>query len=179
MYGITSKTARIIAIAGLALGIAAIATPAAADGNYNRGHGGGHGGSHGGKGSYGKSGHGHHGAQKQKHAYKRGYKQGYRNGHSNSHGHRRNHAYWRKHGHHGVSVYAWKPFGHRPAYAHRRIQAACHPVVGNGRDHFGRRAKFGGTMCYDRFGYGYVVAGSRHVIHYYLRGRTQKNQFQN
>ena len=40
-------------------------------------------------------------------------------------------------------------------------------VVGKGRDHFGRRAKFGGTMCYDRFGYGYVVAGSRHVIHYY------------
>jgi hypothetical protein len=66
-----------------------------------------------------------------------------------------------------VTVYAWKPVGHRPAYHNRRIQAACHPVVGHGRDHFGRQAKFGGTMCYDRFGNGYVVAGSRHVIHYY------------
>lgn len=163
MYGITSKTARIIAIAGLALGATAIATPAVADGNHNRGHGG----KHGGYSSYGKSGHGHHGGQKQKHAYKKGYKQGYKNGHRSSYRHHRSRAYWRKHGHHGVSVYAWKPRSHRPAYTQRRIHAACHPVVGNGRDHFGRRAKFGGTMCYDRFGYGYVVAGSRHVIHYY------------
>jgi hypothetical protein len=82
-------------------------------------------------------------------------------------GHREGPGYWRKHGHHGVTVHFWKPVAPRPAYYPRRVQAACHPVIGRGTDHFGRAAKFGGTMCYDRFGRGYVVPGSRHVIHYY------------
>jgi len=136
MYGITSKTAKFFAIASIALGVAAIASPAVA-GGYSKGHGD--------YKRYGKPGHGY----------------------SHNHGYRHNRNYWRRHGHHGVRVYAWKPLRHRPAYAHRRIVTACHPVVGHGRDHFGRRAKFGGTMCYDRFGAGYVVAGSRHVIRYY------------
>lgn len=87
--------------------------------------------------------------------------------HSRSDHGRYGHRYWHKHGHHGVAVHAWRPARHRPPYQARRIHAACHPVIGHGRDHFGRKAKFGATMCYDRYGRGYVVAGSRHVIRYF------------
>ena len=75
--------------------------------------------------------------------------------------------YWKKYGHHGVTVYSWKPTGHWAGYRGRTVRAACHPVVGNGRDHFGRRAKFGGTLCYDRTGQAYIKPGSRHVIRYF------------
>lgn len=92
-------------------------------------------------------------------------KYGYDDG--RDYGNRQGHGYWRKHGHHGVNVHVWRPLPHRPAYYGRTVRAACHPVVGFGTDHFGRRAKFGGTMCYDRHGHGYVVSGSRHVIRYY------------
>ena len=34
-------------------------------------------------------------------------------------------------------------------------------------DRYGRKVKFGGTMCYDRYGDSYIVKGSRHIIHYY------------
>lgn len=168
MYGIMSKTAKVITIAGLALGISAIALPAeAGDRHGNRG----------GHGSYGKS-YGYHGGYKhkrgyRKHAYKKGYRKGYRRGYAKGrkqaykHGRRYNHSYWRKHGHHGVTVYGWTSRSHRSGYGRHRVGGACHPVVGKGRDHFGRRAKFGGTMCYDAYGRGYVVAGSRYVIRYF------------
>lgn len=207
MYGITSKTATVIVIAGLALGISAIAIPAAAGdrGGHGRGHhsfGKSHG-FHGGqkhrrafkkhghrKHSFKRHGHREHGFKRhghrfkkrgfkkhgfkfKKHGYKKGYRKGYRHGYSKGHkriykyGRRYNHSYWRKHGRHGVTVYGWKSHGHRSAYPNYRLGASCHPIVGHGRDHFGRRAKFGGTMCYDHYGRGYVVAGSRHVIRYY------------
>jgi len=41
----------------------------------------------------------------------------------------------------------------------------CHPVS-KVRYHHGRKARFGGTMCYDAYGYGYVVPGSRYLIGY-------------
>lgn len=44
--------------------------------------------------------------------------------------------------------------------------SACHNVSKDGYAH-GRNARIGGTMCYDRYGQGYVVPGSRYVIHYY------------
>jgi len=159
MYGIMSKTARFIAITGLAAGVAAIALPAKAGDRF--GHQGGH-------GSYGKS-HAYHGGHGGKHAYKKGYRRGYAQGRKQAywHGHRYNHSYWRKYGHPGVTVYGWKPYGHWSGYTQFRIDSSCHPVIGTGRDHFGRRAEFGGTMCYDRFGRGYVVADSRYVIRYY------------
>ncbi len=71
------------------------------------------------------------------------------------------------------------PYYHYPYYgygaysysgqhsSHQSRQRRCHPVTGIGRDRYGRRAKFGGTMCYDRYGSSYIVPGSRHVIHYY------------
>ena len=75
--------------------------------------------------------------------------------------------YWKKYGHSGVTVYAWKPVRAWPGYEYRRTYATCQAVVGNGYDHFGRRARFGGTMCYDRAGRAYIVPGSRYVIRYF------------
>ena len=43
--------------------------------------------------------------------------------------------------------------------------AGCHPVHRFGQWN-GRPAKVGGTMCYNRNGRGYVVSGSRYLIHY-------------
>ena len=43
----------------------------------------------------------------------------------------------------------------------------CHTVSKTGYDGYGRKAKIGGTMCYDSYGNSYVVKGSRYVIHYY------------
>lgn len=165
MYGIMSKTAKSIAIAGLALGIVAIALPAKAGDRHDQ---------RGGHGSYYGKPHGYHGGythkrRYRKHAYRKGYRQGYAQGRRQAYrrGNRYNHSYWRKYGHPGVTVYGWKPYGRWSGYTQFRIDGSCHPVVGHGRDHFGRRAKFGGTMCYDRFGRGYVVADSRYVIRYY------------
>ena len=58
--------------------------------------------------------------------------------------------------------------GHRyyKPSAHRGYGRACHTVSKIGYDN-GRKAKIGGTMCYNAYGNSYVVKGSRHVIHYY------------
>jgi len=77
------------------------------------------------------------------------------------------HRYWQNHGHHGVRGYAWRRAYPRGFHRYHWVDAPCHPVVGYGHDHFGRRAEFGGTMCYDRFGRGYVVPGSRYLIRYF------------
>ena len=42
----------------------------------------------------------------------------------------------------------------------------CHQTSKIGYRH-GRKAKIGGTMCYNRYGKGYIVSGSHHVIRYY------------
>ena len=58
----------------------------------------------------------------------------------------------------------------RPYYkpaAHRGYGRACHTVSKIGYDNYGRKAKIGGTMCYNSYGNSYVVKGSRYVIHYY------------
>ena len=53
-----------------------------------------------------------------------------------------------------------------PRYrSHVPSAAACHPVFRFGIWH-GRPAKAGGTMCYNAYGNGYVVSGSRYLIHY-------------
>ena len=192
MYGIRSTTAKFILPATLVVAIAAFASPAQAGSKHYGGHG-----VHGGYAKYGNPGyyHGKKYKKSYKRAYRKGYRQGYRKGYRNGarfgYGHAPkygkkfyykprykfryksdyapNRKYWRKHGRHGVTVQAWKPAAPppRPAYKPYRAKGACHPVVGHGSDHFGRRAKFGGTMCYDRRGHGYVVAGSRYVIRYY------------
>lgn len=48
-----------------------------------------------------------------------------------------------------------------------RYSAGCRAVIKFGFDRFGRRAKIGGTMCFDRYGNPYILSHSRHVIHYY------------
>ena len=87
---------------------------------------------------------------------------GYKKYDSDRRWHHYDQRYWKKHGHHGVTTYGWKP-----AYGYKRNFPGCRPVVSHGRDHFGRRAKFGGTLCYDRIGNPYVVPGSRYVIRYF------------
>ena len=41
----------------------------------------------------------------------------------------------------------------------------CHAVSKWGYDNYGQKAKISGTMCYDVYGQGYVVPGSRYIIH--------------
>jgi hypothetical protein len=58
----------------------------------------------------------------------------------------------------------------RPHYAYdgyRPHKRSCHRVTKVEYARHGRKAKIGGTMCYDRHGNPYIVAGSRYVIHYY------------
>jgi hypothetical protein len=63
-----------------------------------------------------------------------------------------------------------RPTYYRPlAYRYYRpvYRPACHFVVKDAYDAYGRFAKFGGTMCYDAYGRAYIAPGSRHIIHYY------------
>ena len=54
---------------------------------------------------------------------------------------------------------------HQQAYQTRGGNSGCHPV--NKYGHWnGRSARVGGTMCYNSHGAGYVVSGSRYLIHY-------------
>lgn len=129
MYGIKSKTAKVIVLTLAALGVATFAAATAAA-------------------------HDDHGVV-------------YRKYDSDHRWHSYDRRYWKKYGHHGVTVYGWKPVGRWPSFHYGQARAACHAVVSNGRDHFGRRARFGGTMCYDRAGRAYVVPGSRYVIRYF------------
>ncbi|MEE9140472.1 MAG: hypothetical protein V3U18_06815 [Alphaproteobacteria bacterium] len=59
--------------------------------------------------------------------------------------------------------------GLRLSYGHGRhaFGRACHAVSKIGHVGHGRKANIGGTMCYDRHGVSYIVAGSRYIIHYY------------
>ena len=67
-------------------------------------------------------------------------------------------------GHHGHRHY----YGGHGAYGGSyRYLRHCRKVVKTGYDRFGRRAKIGRTMCFDRFGNSYILSHSRHVIHYY------------
>ena len=47
---------------------------------------------------------------------------------------------------------------------HHGSARSCHPVHKWVTDHYGRQSQIGGTMCYDAYGNGYVVPGSRYVI---------------
>ncbi len=57
--------------------------------------------------------------------------------------------------------------GHTHGHGHAGYSAGCRAVIKYGFDRFGRRAKIGGTMCFDRYGNSYILSHSRHVIHYY------------
>jgi len=84
----------------------------------------------------------------------RGYGQGFR-GPGRGHGH--------------AHFYAPpKSFGHGRGYRRGAagVGRGCHPVWKRGHWR-GYPAKVGGTMCYDAYGQGFVVRGSRYLIHYY------------
>lgn len=134
MFGIGTKSAKLIAAATVAVGIGAIGAPSVAEaGDDGWRHG-------------GRSFHGHH---------------------KHKQFHQRRHDFHGHHGHGRAVVHVWRPAP--PVTVIRRpwVRGACHPVVGRGFDGFGRPATFGGTMCYDGFGNGFVVAGSEHVIGYF------------
>jgi len=50
---------------------------------------------------------------------------------------------------------------HRP---YRKHTKSCHPVSKTVEGRRGYRKEIGGTMCYDRKGYAYIVPGSRYRI---------------
>ncbi len=52
------------------------------------------------------------------------------------------------------------------SYRSNNYTRACHKVSKTGYWR-GEHARIGGTMCYDRYGNGYVVEGSRYLIGYY------------
>ena len=173
---------------GVAAGLAMYAATAKADPKviYYNGHKGGQ-----------KHVHKHHHGKGHKvgphRSYRKGFEHGYRKGvkhghkhakkHRYGHGHKHKHAYKRPY-HRGAKHYGysghgfgffygipgphyWKPAHPRPFRGYRKVRARCHPVSRFGHDRYGRRAKLGATKCYDKFGHGYIVRGSRHVIHYY------------
>ncbi len=72
------------------------------------------------------------------------------------------------HGHHryyrGQSFHYGR---HGSRFRSYRYLRHCRKVVKFGHDRYGRRAKIGGTLCFDRYGTAYILSHSRHVIHYY------------
>lgn len=90
--------------------------------------------------------------------------------------HKKKHHKHRHHNHHGnrhkhqnggffLSFGARGPVVHY-GEDHQQYARKCHGVVTDGYFN-GRYAKVGGTMCYDRAGNGYIVDGSRYLVHYY------------
>ncbi len=72
------------------------------------------------------------------------------------------------HGHHRYYRGLGFHYGrHGSRFGHYRYLGWCREVTKYGFDRFGRRAKIGGTMCFDRYGNSYILSHSRHVIHYY------------
>ncbi len=120
--------------------------------------------------SFGHRRHGRH-AKSFRHGRRHGFGHGRRHGHTKfflglaipfahfvlgAHGH---HRYYRGLGFH---------YGrHGSRFGHYRYLGWCREVTKFGHDRFGRRAKIGGTLCFDRYGNSYILSHSRHVIHYY------------
>ena len=87
-----------------------------------------------------------------KHAYRQPY-------YGRRHKHRRHFNRRRKHNNY---YYSNNYYQNGPRYANQ----GCQPTSKSGYWH-GRQARIGGTMCYDAYGNGYIVQGSRYLIHYY------------
>ena len=78
------------------------------------------------------------------------------------------HGYKKAHGTYRVNApvarYGWAPV-YRSGYRYNPNH--CHRVSKDGYTRNGRKVKFGGTMCYDKHGRGFILNGSRHIIRYY------------
>lgn len=71
-------------------------------------------------------------------------------------------------GHGVIGGYSYGgPGSYGLGHGRTRYSAGCRAVTKFGFDRFGRRAKIGGTLCFDRYGNSYILSRSRHVIHYY------------
>lgn len=96
---------------------------------------------------------GHHSYKKRHHShYDGGKHRHYKKRHARKHRTKRHD----RHGHGGYG-YAGKGYA--------KHSYGCHPVS-KVKWHHGRKARFGGTMCYDQYGNGYVVPGSRYLVGY-------------
>jgi len=94
-------------------------------------------------------------------AHHRRYQQHHRPYYAPRRHHRSNH-----YGGHSRRHYSYSDGGYNDRHSYRANgNSACHPVSKFGSWH-GRPAKVGGTMCYNGHGRGYVVSGSRYLIHY-------------
>ena len=67
---------------------------------------------------------------------------------------------------HGYGVIGRHGHGYGLGPGRARYSAGCGAVIKYGFDRFGRRAKFGGTRCFDRYGNPYILSHSRHVLYY-------------
>ena len=77
---------------------------------------------------------------------------------------RRHHRYWRGPWWWGGYYRPYyRPYAYPPPYY--GAGRGCHRTSKIGYWH-GYRARIGGTMCYDAYGYPYIVPGSRYLIHY-------------
>lgn len=75
------------------------------------------------------------------------------------HGLHRHHRHFQRHRGHRFRGHRSAGFGHR----YFRSPRGCHPVSRYVYNRYGDLVKVRGTMCYDQFGRGYVVPGSRHA----------------
>lgn len=98
---------------------------------------------------------------------------GYSGGH-NSHHSSVYLGYSNKRNHHNKKHYSYNSYPTRSYGNHHNYyrnsynnnyQKACHPVSKRTVDHYGHYKDVGGTMCYDSYGQGYVVNGSRYLKH--------------
>ena len=85
-------------------------------------------------------------------------------GHYGGHHYKRRHYGHRRHGHHRRHHYK-RGYAARHSYgSHSGHGRHCKPVHKFVPDGYGGGTKIGGTMCYDHYGNGYVVPGSRYII---------------
>ena len=101
--------------------------------------------------------------------YSRGSRRDYRRGRSYDHRYRRGHAYNGGHAYNDGHAYddGRQSGGYQSdGYQHSQSYSSCQQVYKHGYWH-GRKAKIGGTQCYDRYGSPYIVQGSRYLIEYY------------
>ena len=122
-----------------------LAVPAYA-GGYSIGYGYGHNSHY--SAGYGHRGYGsHYGYGRQNYS-----KKYYNYGHNNSYGHQK------------YSTPSYKSSQHNGYSSSSSYKKPCHDVSKSTVDEYGQHQKVGGTMCYDSYGQGYVVSGSRYQI---------------
>jgi hypothetical protein len=92
--------------------------------------------------------------------YNSGHHNSYRH-HNYSYGHRNSYRYK----HYAYPSYPISSYRNNNNYSnHSSYTKPCHQVSKTVVDGYGQYQKIGGTMCYNSYGQGYVVSGSRYQI---------------